>query len=127
MNSRRLLAVVLLALLAGAIYGLVRTRAVSEGPGTSKKGNQGPAAQAPLVDQTPFETAQRLAQMPISAEELPFAKEALRLGDQEMDLAFAEALRDATEHPPVLSAEALDNVERLITRRRSDLVKAPEL
>jgi len=60
----------------------------------------------PIVDQTPLLTAQRLAQMPTTAEELPFAQEALRLGDHDMDLAFAAAVRDAQEHPPVLSAEA---------------------
>jgi small-conductance mechanosensitive channel len=58
------------------------------------------------VDQSPLTTAQRLAQTPNTSVEEPFAKEALRLADQEMDLAFAAAVREAAEHPPVLSAEA---------------------
>jgi small-conductance mechanosensitive channel len=45
--------------------------------------------------------------------ELPFVQEALRLGDKEMDLAFAEAVLDATEHPPVLSEEAKQIQARL--------------
>jgi small-conductance mechanosensitive channel len=44
--------------------------------------------------------------MPTSTEEKPLAEEALRLGDHEMDLAFAAAVQDAQEHPPVLSARA---------------------
>src|SRR5260370_29449450 len=77
------------------------------------KAGYGGAAQAPIVDQSPLLTAQRLAQMPTSAEEQPFAEEALRLGDHEMDLAFAAAVRDAEEHPPGLSAEAKDIQARL--------------
>jgi hypothetical protein len=44
--------------------------------------------------------------MATTAEEKPFADEALSLGDHEMDLAFAAAVQDAQEHPPVLSARA---------------------
>jgi len=44
--------------------------------------------------------------MTTTAEEKPFAEEALALADKEMDLAFAAAVLDAQEHPPVLSAEA---------------------
>src|SRR5215470_16244532 len=55
--------------------------------------------EASLVDQGPFLRAQRLSQMPTSQAELKFAQAALQLGDQEMDLAFAAALLDATQHP----------------------------
>jgi small-conductance mechanosensitive channel len=44
--------------------------------------------------------------MPTSAEEKPFAEEALLLADKEMDLTYAAAERDAEDHPPALSAEA---------------------
>jgi len=44
--------------------------------------------------------------MSTSAEEKPFAEQALALGDHEMDLAFAAAVLDAREHPAVLSPEA---------------------
>jgi len=71
------------------------------------------------VDQTPLLTAQRLAQLPTSAEELPFAEEALRLGDHDMDLAFAAAIRDAEEHPPLLSAEAKEIEARLQQSERA--------
>src|SRR6266403_3120452 len=105
-TTQKLAAIVLALLLGGTIYGLLRTGQPPATTTTNGKGNHDAIAQTPLVDQTPLQTAQRLAKMALSAEELPFAQEALRLGDQEMDLAFAAAVREAEEHPPVLSAEA---------------------
>jgi small-conductance mechanosensitive channel len=105
-TTQKLAAAVLVLLLGGTIYGLLRTEPRTVTLKTTGKGNYAVVAQAPLVDQTPLETAQRLAKMPTSPEELAFAQQALRIGDQEMDLAFAAALSDATAHPPVLSAEA---------------------
>src|SRR5438132_12273792 len=64
------------------------------------------AVNGTAVDQTSLDTARRLVQMPTSADELPLAEEALRLGDREMDLAFAAAVSEARMHPVVLSAEA---------------------
>jgi small-conductance mechanosensitive channel len=51
--------------------------------------------------------------MPTSAPELPFARQALQLGDQEMDLAFALAVLDATQHPPEMTAKAKEIQARL--------------
>jgi small-conductance mechanosensitive channel len=44
--------------------------------------------------------------MPTTEEELPFAQEALRLADHDMDLAYAAAKREIEDHPVPLSAEA---------------------
>ena len=44
--------------------------------------------------------------MPTTAEELPFAQEALRIADHEMDLTYAAAEREIEEHPPRLTADA---------------------
>ena len=112
-KTQKVVAAVLVLLLGGTIYELLRTEPPAATLATNGKGNHAAMAQAPLVDKSPLETAQRLAQMPTSPEELPFAQEALRLGDKEMDLAFAAAVRDATEHPPVLSAEAKEIQARL--------------
>jgi small-conductance mechanosensitive channel len=103
-SNQRAVAIVLLLLLGAAVYALVRTRDVASNPGAPRAAAT--AEQAPLVDQTPLLTAQQFAKMATSSEEQPFAEEALRLGDQEMDLAFAAAVRDAQMHPPVLSAQA---------------------
>ena len=112
-TTQKIAAIVLVALLGAVAYGLFRTGQPASAPATSTQPAPGTAAQAPLVDQTPLLTAQRLVQMPTSAEEKPFAEEALRLGDHEMDLAFAAAVRDAEANPPVLSAQAKEIEKRL--------------
>jgi small-conductance mechanosensitive channel len=112
-TKRKIAAIVLVGLLGAAAYGLFHTRQAASAPAMNAKTASGGPAQAPTVDQTPLLTAQRLAQMPTSTEERPFAEEALRLGDKEMDLAFAAAVRDAEEHPPVLTAEAKEIQARL--------------
>ena len=104
-SKQRSAAIILLLLLGGTVYVLVRTRTAAPtlvSPNTA----QGPnSAQPELVDQRPLQTAQQFAKMATSAEEKPFAEQALALGDHEMDLAFAAAVQDAQEHPPVLSAQ----------------------
>jgi small-conductance mechanosensitive channel len=117
--KQKIAAIVLLALLGAVAYGLFRTGQPSSAPAINAKAAYVGAAQGPIVDQTPLLTAQRLVQMPTSAEEQPFAEEALRLGDHDMDLAFAAAVRDAEEHPPVLSAEAKEIEARLQQSERA--------
>src|ERR1700686_3495335 len=129
-RMQKIAAIVLVALLGAVAYGLFRTGQPASAPAMNAKTAYGGAAQAPIVDQTPLLTAQRLAQMPTSAEEQPFAEEALRLGDHEMDLAFAAAVLDAEEHPPVLSAEAKEIQARLQQAERAveaDKVEAARL
>ena len=105
MNTTKQIATTTLIILLGVIaYGLFRTGSSMT---TSQITTGRELSQAPFaIDQTPLYTAQRLAQMSTSADELPLAKEALRLGDREMDLAFAAAVSEARMHPVVLSAEA---------------------
>ncbi len=128
-TKRKIAAIVLLALLGAVAYGLFRTGQPASAPTINTEAAYGGAAQGPIVDQTPLLTAQRLAQMPTTAEELPFAQEALRLGDHDMDLAFAAAVRDAQEHPPVLSAEAkeiearLQQSERAVEADRAEIAR----
>jgi small-conductance mechanosensitive channel len=49
----------------------------------------------PLVDLRPWQTAQALRPLAVSAEEVEYAREAERLADHEVDQAFASALRQA--------------------------------
>lgn len=60
-----------------------------------------------LVDQRPWQTAQALAALAVSAEEKRLARNAERLADHEVDQAFAQALRMAALQPPVLKGDAL--------------------
>src|SRR6516164_7373163 len=97
-------AITLVLLLGAAVYSLIRTAQAPSAPRTTTSAPG--AAQASVVDQTPILTALKLAHMPTAAEELPFAQEALRIADHEMDLAYAAAERELEEHPASLSADA---------------------
>ncbi|GAC1360497.1 MAG: hypothetical protein NVSMB3_08430 [Acidobacteriaceae bacterium] len=59
-----------------------------------------------LVDLHTWQTAQALAPLAVSAEEVELAREAERLADHETDQAFAAALRLAVPQHRVLSARA---------------------
>lgn len=74
----------------------------------SAQPQQEPQKAAPpgLVDSQPLLTAQRLAAMATTPKEQDFAKDALRISDHEVDMAFAAALHQATEHAPPIPAAA---------------------
>ena len=55
--------------------------------------------QAPLVDERPLQTARSLAKLAAGQDERKFAERAAELADNEVDLAFHDALRDAANHP----------------------------
>jgi len=109
-TTQKVTAIVLVLLLAATAYGLFLTASAPRLPRSAGKGRRGSNA---LVDHTPLKTAQALAQLATMQAELPLAKRALRLADYEVDLAYDAALRDARQHPPVLSAEAKDAKDRL--------------
>src|SRR5712671_1068685 len=135
MKSRqRSSALILILLLAATVYVLIRTGTStpnSIAPTTTTVANP---AEAEIVDQRPLQTAQQFAKMPTASEEKPFAEGALELADKEMDLAFAAAVLDTQEHPPVLSAEAkaiqarLQKAEDALdsSRKRVDAITAAE-
>jgi len=135
MKSRqRSSALILVLLLAATVYVLIRTGTSTPnfiGPTTTTVANP---AEAEIVDQRPLQTAQQFAKMPTASEEKPFAEGALELADKEMDLAFAAAVLDTQEHPPVLSAEAkaiqarLQKAEDALdsSKKRVDAITAAE-
>ncbi|HEY6308281.1 MAG TPA: mechanosensitive ion channel domain-containing protein [Candidatus Angelobacter sp.] len=94
---------VLIALLvvAGAVLVRYWINSVPQPETTRSK----PAATA-LVDQQPLITAQKLAALATLPEEREFAQNALRLADHEVDLAFAAALHQATQHAAPIPAAA---------------------
>jgi small-conductance mechanosensitive channel len=125
MKTTKQIATIILIILLGAIaYGLFRT-AKSVTTLRMTTGVELPQAHGPAIDQSSLDTARKLVQMPTSADELPLAQDALRLGDREMDLAFAAAVSDVREHPAVLSAEAkqiqgrLQNAENSLDRDKA--------
>ena len=51
--------------------------------------------------------------MPTTADERPFAEDAMRIADNEMDLAFAQAVRRTLNRPRTITAEAKEADARL--------------
>ncbi|MFI5095179.1 MAG: mechanosensitive ion channel domain-containing protein [Candidatus Acidiferrum sp.] len=117
---QKIVAMALAVLLAASVYGLLRTRQPAGAQLADKPANGAATAQTPLVDQSSLLTAQALSKMPTSPEEQPFAQEALRLADQQMDQAYAAAERDVEEHPPALSAQAKE-IQARLTRAENAL------
>lgn len=100
----------LLLLVLLTIAGLVLTSG-SNTPATLTKANSGESAS--LVDQRPLQTARKLAPLASSTDEQRISQDTLRLADHEVDLAFADALREAQEHPPQLTAESRELSKRV--------------
>ena len=126
MKTTKQIATIILIILLGVIaYGLFRTGRSKTASQMTAKIEQSQAAHGPAIDQSSLDAARKLVQMPTSADELPFAQEALRIGDREMDLAFAAAVSDVRQHPAVLSAEAkqiqarLQNAENSLDRDKA--------
>jgi len=85
----------LLALVLGTVAAYYATRETSR---PSAKTNASDASQVPLVDERPLPTARGLASLAATPEEQRLSQEAVRIADHEVDLAFADALRQAAEH-----------------------------
>jgi hypothetical protein len=124
-SSQKTILAALAALLLLSTYALIRTGREDVAPNQAAI----PPEEAVSVDQTIFSTAQGLARMPTNASEVRVAEEALELGDQDMDLAFASAVLDATRHPAVLSAEAkkvqarLQEAEDAFARQQAEVAR----
>jgi len=120
---QKIAAVILVALLGATAYGLFRTGRPAPASGNGN-GNHAAGTKTPLVDQSSLRTAQKLAEFADKPEEQILSKEAIRLTDHELDLAFASAKREAEAHPPVLSPEAKEIQARL--EKAQDLQKADQ-
>ena len=88
----------LVALSLAAVVGAFLTRGslLQE----SSPGRHAPAHRPQLVDERPLKTVMNMAKLASSWDEQRFANQALKAADHEVDLAFQDALRDATNHPP---------------------------
>jgi small-conductance mechanosensitive channel len=83
-----------------------------------------------LVDQQPLITAQKLAAQATTLEGQEFAQNAVRLADHEVDLAFAAALHQATEHAPPIPVTArpiLARVQSLQAKLQTEQKEASRL
>jgi small-conductance mechanosensitive channel len=107
--THKVVTIVLLVLLAAIVHELWRT----SGPVGVLRTETARGVPTQHVDQTPLLTVEKLVEMPTSTEEVSFAQEASRLADQEVDLAFAAAVRHEQENPPVPSSEAKEIQARI--------------
>ena len=85
---QRAVAAVLIALLLAAGYGVWATRAPPAAAAPAQSGSSG----MPVIDQSTFLTAQRLARLATTPEERSLAQAAVQTADHDLDLAFAAAL-----------------------------------
>src|SRR5882762_4721307 len=117
---QRVSAFALLALLAAAGYALYLTSRPATPVTLAAKGKKSGTTQPQtvLVDTSPLKTAQQLAQLADTPEEQALAKEALRLSDYEVDLAYSAAVHEAKEHPPELNADAKEAKARLTSAQK---------
>jgi len=96
-NSQKLTLAVLVVVLALMIAGLVWTNASRPVFMGQSSGPAAAAQKQPPVDEQPLDTALALAALASTPDEQPFAQAAVRAADHEVDLAFAIALRNASE------------------------------
>jgi small-conductance mechanosensitive channel len=112
--------------LAGAVLFRYWINPIAEQPREKPK----PAG---LVDVQPLLAAQRLAGMATSPQEQEFAQNALRTADHEVDLAFAAALHNATEHTQKVPEKALpilakvQEAEHRVKDKQQDLERLKQL
>ncbi len=104
-------AVVLAVLLLAGAYGFYRTGDTPKIPRGGKGGSV--IGEILQVDVSPLKSAQQFAQQVRTDDEVTLAKEALRLADYQVDLAYDAALHEVRQHPPALSAAAKEAKERL--------------
>ncbi len=109
----RVLAAVLLVLLIATVVGLVLTNRPISQPGSRPSFRNEPFLRLVMATQSQFDTAKALAANAWARQEKWMAREALRIADSEVDLAFATALQEAAERPAQLSPEAQAISDRL--------------
>ena len=95
---------VLGALVVFAGLGFSWTRELGSEDGQAPKahlmGRKAAPPKASLVDQRPLQEAQALAALAFSKAESDLAQQALRLADHQVDMAYADALRQAADSEP---------------------------
>ncbi len=84
----------LLALVLAAAVGLILTRqSAQSNPSVAR------TRRPPIVDEQPLTTARAMAALASDWEEQRYARQALKLADHTVDVAFSYEMRQATEHP----------------------------
>jgi small-conductance mechanosensitive channel len=91
----------LLALVLAAAVGLILTRQSAQSISAASY-----ARRPPVVDEQPLITARAMAAIASDWEEQRYARQALKLADHSVDIAFSYEMRQATEHPAPATPES---------------------
>ncbi len=94
---QRIFLVSLFAVLALTVVGLLLTS--NSGSRVTSVANRASDALQPPVDLRPLQTAQEVAPIATGPDEQGLAREAIRLGDHELDVAFTDAMNEAASQP----------------------------
>ena len=106
-------ALILIAAVSLAVaVGVYRT-GEQPAPTSARSARRAPSDRAIVVDQQSLVTAEQLLRLPTTADERVFAEDALRIADNEMDLAFAAAVRRIANQPRARSDTAREADARL--------------
>ncbi|MFY9529333.1 MAG: mechanosensitive ion channel domain-containing protein [Candidatus Acidiferrales bacterium] len=120
----------LLGLLIFALAAYISTRDWVNSPTWQQSSLPAAKHSSDLIDTRSAETAQELTALAVTPEEQDHAKEALRLADLLVDVAFSAALRDATESPAPLTPETRElsaRVKEAETRLAADEDRVAQL
>ncbi|MBZ5540434.1 MAG: mechanosensitive ion channel [Acidobacteriia bacterium] len=129
----RTIPIVLLSLVALAMVGIVLVRYWVTGPKQQNTADATLNGRPGLVDEQPLVTAQRLAALAVTSEEMDFAHEAVRVADHEVDLTFTSALRNLTLHPPSLTPAArailtrVEEIQDRVKAEQADIARLQQL
>jgi small-conductance mechanosensitive channel len=120
---QKIAAAVLGVLLLVVGWGLWATNQLGATPVRALKATARPPASGtddmPVIDESTFLTARRLARLAATPEEQSLAQSAVQIADHELDLAFDAALHELEAHPPPLSAAAKEIEERLLNAQKA--------
>jgi small-conductance mechanosensitive channel len=84
----------LLALVLAAGVGLILTRQSAQSNSAASR-----TRKPPIVDEQPLATARAMAALASGWDEQRYSRQALKLADHSVDVAFSYEMRQATEHP----------------------------
>src|SRR4029077_19308080 len=111
-TTQKVILAALVAMLAMTVAAILLTHDWASSPAQLNVNRRSINHRQEPVSTAALQTAQQLAPLAVTPEELEFAQEALRLGDHSVDLAFDAALRDAEENPAPLTAETRELANR---------------
>ncbi len=91
----------LLTLVLAAAAGLILTRQSAQSNSLASH-----TRRPPIVDEQPLTTARAMATLASDWEEQRYSRQALKLADHSVDVAFSYEMRQATEHPAPATPES---------------------